>query len=108
MRGIWGLASVGGREYDGEGETRMPVIAQFFGIKIRMFYNDHAPPHFHAVYGEFELVVGISPIRVLWGEAPARVRSMVIEWAGLHQEELVGDWVHCRMGQRPDTIDPLL
>lgn len=86
----------------------MPVIAQFFGIAIRMFYNDHAPPHFHAVYGEFELVVGIAPIRILWGKAPTRVRSMVIEWAGLHQEGLVDNWVRCHMGQHPGRIDPLL
>ena len=48
----------------------MPLIAEFYGILIRMFYNDHAPPHFHAVYGEHELVVGISPIRILDGQAP--------------------------------------
>lgn len=69
----------------------MPVISSFYGILIRMFYNDHAPPHFHAVYGEFELVVGISPIVILEGSAPNRVRSMVLEWAALHQQELLAD-----------------
>lgn len=66
----------------------MPVISQFYGILIRMFYNDHAPPHFHAVYGEYELLVSISPI-IMQGHAPSRVRSMVLEWAALHQQELL-------------------
>jgi hypothetical protein len=86
----------------------MSVIAQFFGIVIRMFYNDHAPPHLHAVYGEFELVVGISPIRILRGEAPNRVRSMVVEWTGLHQKELLADWDRCRTGKPPTRIEPLI
>ena len=70
----------------------MPVISTFYGIVIRMFFNDHAPPHFHAVYGEFELRVAIRPISVLTGDAPPRVVSMVLEWAALHQDELVADW----------------
>lgn len=66
----------------------MPVVSEFYGILIRMFYNDHVPPHFHAVYGEYELIVGISPITILQGKAPNRVRSMVWEWTALHQQEL--------------------
>jgi hypothetical protein len=45
----------------------MPVISRFYGIIIRMFYNDHVPPHFHALYGEHELLVSISPIVILQG-----------------------------------------
>jgi hypothetical protein len=48
----------------------VPVISQFYGIIIRMFYNDHAPPHFHAAYGEYELIVGIAPIGILEGQSP--------------------------------------
>jgi len=83
------------------------VISQFYGILIRMFYNDHAPPHFHAVYGEHELIVGISPIAILAGEAPPRVRSLVLEWAALRQQELVNDWERCRCGESPTRIEPL-
>ena len=54
--------------------AQMPVISQFYGILIRMFYNDHVPPHFHAIYGEYELIVGISSITILEGKAPNRVR----------------------------------
>ncbi|RKZ72583.1 MAG: DUF4160 domain-containing protein [Candidatus Parabeggiatoa sp. nov. 1] len=61
----------------------MPTISKFYGIIVRMFYKDHAPPHFHAIYGEYELLMGISPI--LEGEAPNRVRSMILEWSALHR-----------------------
>lgn len=85
----------------------MPVISRFYGIIIRMFFADHAPPHFHAMYGEDELVVAISPIRVLEGRTSARVQSMVLEWAALHQEELVEDWERCRNAEAPFPINPL-
>ena len=85
----------------------MPVISQFYGILIRMFYNDHVPPHFHAIYGEYELIVGISPITILEGKAPNRVRSMILEWTALHQEELSENWNRCRQGEQPLPIAPL-
>ncbi len=85
----------------------MPEISRFYGIIIRMFYDDHAPPHFHAIYGEHELEVGISPIRILYGKAPNRVQSMVLEWAALHQEELMKDWDRCRKGEPVKAIAPL-
>ena len=59
---------------------KMPTISRFYGISIRLFYNDHAPPHFHAVYGEHELIVAIAPTSILQGESPGRVRSLVLEW----------------------------
>ena len=85
----------------------MPTISRFYGIIIRMFYRDHAPPHFHAVYGGDELQIGISPIKILEGESPGRVRSMALEWAALHQEELLIDWERCQQGLEPFPIDPL-
>lgn len=85
----------------------MPIISQFYGIIIRMFYNDHAPPHFHAIYGEYELLISISPIAILEGKAPGRVRSMVLEWAALHQIELLKNWEHCRQAEPLSSVDPL-
>ena len=85
----------------------MPTISRFYGILVRMFYDDHPPPDFHAVYGEHELVVNISPIAVREGSAPSRVRSMVLEWAALHQEELLANWQRCHAGQTPEAILPL-
>ncbi len=85
----------------------MPVISQFYGIIIGIFYNDHAPPHFHAVYGEYELIVGISPITIIQGKAPNRVRSMILEWAALYQQELLDNWNRCRQAQALLSIEPL-
>lgn len=85
----------------------MPTISEFYGIQIRMYFADHNPPHFHAMYGDHEFVVGISPILVIAGQGPPRVRSMVLEWAALHQEELLEDWNRCRSAQMPLPIPPL-
>jgi hypothetical protein len=85
----------------------MPTISCFYGIVIRIFYRDHSPPHFHAVYGEYEAVVGIKPITVLEGAVPPRVRSMVLEWVALHQDDLMEDWERCRRGEVPHPIPPL-
>jgi len=79
----------------------VPVISRFYGITIRMFYNDHAPPHFHAVHGEHELLVGIDPVVVIRGAASKRVESMVLEWGALHQLE------NCRRGRRTDPMTPI-
>lgn len=72
-----------------------------------MYFDDHAPPHFHAVYGGKEIQVGISPIKILEGDAPKRVQSMVLEWAALHQDELLADWERCHNAQAPLPIEPL-
>lgn len=85
----------------------MPTIAQFYGITIRMFYQDHPPPHFHAEYNEYEVIVQINPIVILEGKVPTRVRSMVLEWAALHQQELSANWNRCRSGKEPLYLDPL-
>ncbi len=85
----------------------MPEISRFYGIVIKMYYNDHAPPHLHAEYGEHELVVAFAPIMVLAGSVPFRVRSMLLEWSALHQQELIQDWERCRSGQAPMAIAPL-
>ena len=85
----------------------MPIISMFYGIVIKMFFDDHAPPHFHAEYGEYELVITISPIKIIKGDAPKRVKSMVLEWSALHQEELMKDWELCKAMQSPVAIDAL-
>jgi len=61
----------------------MPRISEFYGIRIYMYYNDHAPPHFHAGYAEDEAVFTIDTLQVLYGWVPRRVRALVVEWATL-------------------------
>jgi phosphomannomutase len=85
----------------------MPEISRFFGIVIRMYYDEHAPPHFHALYSGDEAQIGIDPIHVLTGELPPRALSLVIEWAALHQRELMDNWNLARQDQKPRKVQPL-
>ena len=57
----------------------MPEISRFYGIIIRMFYNDHAPPHFHAIYGSDEALIDIQTLDYVEGKLPERARTLVIE-----------------------------
>jgi len=85
----------------------LPELSRFFGIIIRMYYDDHPPPHFHALYGETEAQIGIDPIIVLQGDLPRRAMSMVIEWSALHQHELLENWERLRDSLPAQKIEPL-
>ena len=85
----------------------MPTISIFDGIKIMLYYRDNQPPHFHAVYNEYEAEVGIDPIMILEGDLPRPERLKVFAWAALHQAELRANWELAR-GARPLLpIEPL-
>ncbi|MBM3132394.1 MAG: DUF4160 domain-containing protein [Chloroflexi bacterium] len=85
----------------------MPEISRFFGIVIKMFFDDHSPPHFHAEYGENEALVDIRNLSIFAGRLPPRAMGMVIEWATLHQRELLDDWQRAQTQQSLQRIDPL-
>jgi hypothetical protein len=85
----------------------MPTISSFYGILIRMFFNDHTPPHFHAEYGEFKAIIDIKTLSVLSGTLPRRAHDLVIDWAHNHQLELLEDWNLCMSKQQPKYIEPL-
>jgi hypothetical protein len=85
----------------------MPTISRFYGIVIQMFWNDHAPPHFHALYGDDEAVIGLEGLTILRGHLPGRAMNLVVEWASQHRAELEEDWELCRSRQMPNRIDPL-
>jgi hypothetical protein len=85
----------------------VPTISAFYGILIRMFFNDHPPPHFHARYGEFEVTIAIDTLEVIEGELPNRALSLVREWATIHREEPREDWALCRTNAVPAKIQPL-
>ena len=85
----------------------MPEISRFFGIIVRMFYNDHEPPHFHVGYGEFEALIEVNTLAVYRGELPRRALALVLEWAALHRDELRQDWQLAKAGQLPRPISPL-
>ena len=85
----------------------MPIISRFFGIIIRMFFKEHAPPHFHAEYGEYRVVIDIRTLAVAEGSLPRRATELVLDWAELHQSELLQDWDLCQQHQQPAEITPL-
>ena len=85
----------------------MPTISTFYGILIQMFWGDHVPPHFHALYGEYEVIVNIRTLEIIKGFMPRRALALVLEWASLHREELMEDWKLCELKQMPVKIEPL-
>lgn len=85
----------------------MPTISMFYGIIIQMYWDEHAPPHFHAVYADFKATVDIRSLLISDGSLPRRATQLVLDWAELHQEELLQDWELCQGKQQPKPIEPL-
>ncbi|MEW6184766.1 MAG: DUF4160 domain-containing protein [Thermodesulfobacteriota bacterium] len=72
-----------------------------------MFWQEHAPPHFHALYAEYEAVIDIRTLETIRGSLPRRALILTLEWATLHQEDLMEDWKLCELRQNPRKIPPL-
>jgi hypothetical protein len=85
----------------------MPTISRFFGITIRMYYDDHAPPHFHAYYGEAAALIDIRTLSLLEGALPRRALALVLEWATQHRDELAANWELADRHEPLQAIDPL-
>ena len=62
----------------------MPEISRFFGMIIAMYYDDHAPPHFHVRYGEQKTIVAIESLAVIQGKLSPKALGLVMEWAAQH------------------------
>lgn len=86
----------------------MPEISRFLGIVIAIYYNDHAPPHFHAKYGDRVGVFSIADLRLLEGRLPDRIISLVLEWAFEHRDELMEDWKLAEDKKPLKKIEPLV
>lgn len=85
----------------------MPEISRFFGISIKMFFDDHPPPHFHAEYGGDKAVFDIRNLVVINGGLPSRALGLVVEWASQHQDELLDLWTRASKQQELYKIPPL-
>lgn len=85
----------------------MPTLSSFYGILIQMFFRDHAPPHFHVKYGEHKAIIDIKLLKLIEGELPRRALNLTLDWAELHQSELLKDWQLCQSMQQPNLIEPL-
>jgi hypothetical protein len=85
----------------------MPELSRFYGIVIKMYYNDHSPPHFHAEYGSQQMVVDANTLSIIGGRLPPRAMGLVMEWAAQHQAEVQRAWQQAHNKQPLDRIDPL-
>ena len=85
----------------------MPRISEFYGIIVEMYWDDHNPPHFHARYGDDRAEVEIRTFGLLCGHLPPKAHALVIEWATLHQGDLLARWESARQHQPLAKIAPL-
>jgi hypothetical protein len=86
---------------------RVPRICAFYGIVITMYWQDHAPPHFHATYAGHVAELEIATLQAIGGWLPPRALRLAVEWAGQHQGELRENWTRARAHDRLLAIDPL-
>ncbi|MCB1029200.1 MAG: DUF4160 domain-containing protein [Microthrixaceae bacterium] len=82
----------------------MPRLSEFYGIVIYMYFADHNPPHFHAIYAEHEALVRIDDGSTIRGDLPKTAAHLVEQWRKLHQEELLANWV---LAQEPAALPPI-
>ena len=85
----------------------MPEISLFRGIRISMYYSEHNPPHFHAMYGDYRCLVDIQRGCVIRGSLPARQLKLVLAWNELHSDELMQNWELARDDRPLNEIEPL-
>ncbi|HEX9506226.1 MAG TPA: DUF4160 domain-containing protein [Acidimicrobiia bacterium] len=82
----------------------MPRLSEFYGIVIYMYWRDHPPAHFHAVYGEDEALVRIHDGAIIAGSIPHTARRLVEQWVDLHRTELLDNW---NRAGRPEALLPI-
>ena len=83
----------------------MPVISRFLGLTVVMYYRDHAPPHFHATYGDSEVTVEIETGAVA-GRFPRRPLALLLEWWDYSRDDLRANWDRARLGLPVVPIAP--
>jgi hypothetical protein len=85
----------------------MPELCRFLGMVISIYFDDHNPPHFHVGYNEEEALISIGDLSLLKGSLPPRVLGLAMEWARLHQAELLENWNMVQESGKFFKIDPL-
>ena len=85
----------------------MPRLSEFYGIVIYMYFADHNPPHFHAIYAEHEALIRIDNGSTIRGELPHTAMRLVEQWRALHHDELVANWTSAQVPAALSTIEPL-
>jgi len=74
---------------------------------ISIYFDDHNPPHFHVAYNEDEALIAINDLTVLKGNLPPRVMGLAMEWARLHQAELLENWNMVQVDGKYFKVEPL-
>lgn len=82
----------------------MPTVARFDGLKIKFYYDEHPPPHFHATFGEFEAQIDIGTLTVIEGDLPMPQLRKLRDWAAPRLARLAAAWDACRADAEPGTI----
>jgi hypothetical protein len=82
----------------------VPRLSEFYGIVIYMYFSDHNPPHFHAIYAGREALIRIEDGSIIGGGLPRTAGRLVEQWRQLHESELVENW---RRAQEPATLSPI-
>ena len=85
----------------------MPEISRFYGIVIQMYYGDHVPPHFHALYCGEAATIAIETLQMIDGSLPKRALDLVLDWASAHQVELSAAFTRAAALEEPGRIAPL-
>lgn len=72
----------------------MPVVSSFYGISIKMYFqqSEHNPPHINAIYGEYIGVIDIQTTKLIEGDLSTRALKLVREWLIVHKEEIFKIW----------------
>ena len=85
----------------------MPEVSRFYGIVIQIYYGDHPPPHFHALYAGAVAKIAIDTLQIIDGSLPKRALGLVLDWAAVHQAELRDAFDRAAALQAPGKIAPL-
>ena len=86
----------------------MPLLSEFFGIKIYIYWDDHFPPHFHAEYNGDSAIIEISKARAIKGSLPTSQLKLILAWCVLHKDELMENWELAKDDQPLKKINPLI
>lgn len=85
----------------------MPIISEFFGIKVQMYWEDHLPPHFHAEYSGNKVMIEIQSATVIKGIFPFRQLKLILAWCEIHKDELLINWELGMKDENFKKIEPL-
>ena len=84
----------------------MPTISMFYGIVIRMYYDDHNPPHFHAFYGDYKDIFTLEG-ELIEGNIPTSKAKLITAWTLIHKDELMANWQLAKNSEKLYSISPL-